>query len=542
MRSKRTRLTRRSLIVGVLTAIVFLALSQATLATATTAFTLKLVDKGGTTQTLGTWTYDAVQQSFFNGAAEAPFVQTFSPYLRYSGRDSGFVRLAVVTKGITIADLVDYAEDQTGIPLGDATAMGTQATDDFASSRTVGSMSGRYYYPSYIIDGTWNDATRSLVAPVLGITSYGIRDNQTTDRGWGIPALVTLNGGSIYPDPTDNATLDGGFALLTAAADSAKSLNLLQGQTPGTPEANLGSMSASLVDAVTFTPVYETITANVTDGGTATVTTDDGYLKATATEPVSFTVSDVTPGYHVDTVAVTDASSGPVTVNDVSGTYSFTMPATDATITVTLAEDLVVGIAATHPASGARWRTGTTQLVRFTVQGPFSGGEFGVLLIQGGATTMVGTLATVPGQRTYAYGWLVAGDPGAAEMQIGWRPTAGSGVWTVMSTSTRLTILRELSVTVTSPGADSIWSRGSVQKVKWALQDPYRNGRFTLILRDAKGRAEATRTVDVKRGATTYSAGLRVGKSLRRGTSTVMVRWSAGSRSTSGRSPEFRVK
>ncbi len=65
-------------------------------------------------------------------------------------------------------------------------------------------------------------------------------------------------------------------------------------------------MSYYNVDTVTFTPVYLDITANVTssDGfGTASVTTDDTYLKAAATEPVSFSVTNITAGYEITTSA-----------------------------------------------------------------------------------------------------------------------------------------------------------------------------------------------------------------------------------------------
>lgn len=119
-------------------------------------------------------------------------------------------------------------------------------------------------------------------------------------------------------------------------------------------DLNLGGNSPKYVDSLTFTPAYKTIIANVV-GAAATVVTDDGYLKATAGEAVSFTIGNVGPGFEVGAVTVWDTDGQAVAVGESSGTYSFTMPASNATINVTLsgAVDIATASIAKVPATGS---------------------------------------------------------------------------------------------------------------------------------------------------------------------------------------------
>jgi hypothetical protein len=317
---------------------------------AVTSFALKFTDKAGTVQTLGTWSYDRAALTFRDaGGTEAPFVKTFDPYLRFSGCDSFCARLAVVKKGILLDDLASYAASSTGIPVtGTATATGWGNL----ASPTISNLDTRYYYPSYAmlgsfpsnppVAGEFDESTRVQVPAVLSILAYGNRNLAGTgNAGWASnPYLTRLNGGVEVAVPTNTASLDNAFNVLALAADDDRSLRTYMGQAANDAyTANLGRYSGYNTTSVKLSPVYLGITADVTSPGglgAAAVTIDDGYLKAAATESVSFTVTGVTAGYQISGVSVTDAVSADVPATETGGTYTFTMPSTAATIHVVL--------------------------------------------------------------------------------------------------------------------------------------------------------------------------------------------------------------
>ena len=333
--------------VVVLTAAVFalLALSQVAFATASTSFTVNEVNKAGQTVQIGTWSYDAPNQMFTG----APFVQALTStgsqgealgYVTFSGQDSNYAttKLAVATKGFYIDDLAAWVAAQNGIPLGGATQFNvicqvTAPSFYWSTPMTLSGVdSGRYWYPSYTY--TYADssgtpsATRDADTPVarkalLAIVAYNTRRSDSI----------------VSPAPTSYASLMTALGNLTGSADDSNSLTFFMGQLPNNyTETNLGSLAAHYVNALTFMPDYLSITPVVTGGGgTATVTTDDGYLKAAAGEQVAFTVGDVKSGYEVDSVTVTDANDKSVNVSPPSSaSYTFTMPSSNATIYVKL--------------------------------------------------------------------------------------------------------------------------------------------------------------------------------------------------------------
>ncbi len=327
------------------------------------SFTLNFTGKDGVVQTLGTWTYDPRAMTFKDaGGVEATFVKSFAgdSAVRYSGTDAGnFPRMAVMTKGILLSDLVVYADNATGIALSDDASV-KYAQGASGQTYALGQLGSRYYYPSFVTGSTFDDATKVAVPTAFAIQSYNIRNEGASGQGWASdPYLTRLNGGTVVPTATDSASLDHGFSILTQAADDDRSLRALVGQKSSSPaETNLGSMSWYSVDNVTLTPAYLDITATVTspdDGGTATVTIDDGFMKASEGEPVSFTVSGITAGYELAGVTLTDAAGGAVTVSNAGGTYSFTMPGSAVTIAVALSQVGIPGaptIANVVPGTG----------------------------------------------------------------------------------------------------------------------------------------------------------------------------------------------
>ncbi len=316
-------------------------------AAAVTNFTLYITDKAGGDRQVGTWSYDSENKTFRDAdGIEAPFVKTFSgaDTLYYSGKDNYIApRMAVCTKGILISDLKTYVSNATGIALND-NATARWGMDNLSSSYPYSSLINRYYYPSYIIrDKTFDDNGKVEVPAVLAICSYNQRNLAgSANQGWGSANKLTeLNGGVEVPVATDEASLAHAFNILTLGADDDRSLRVLLGQNAATPEdLNLGRMSLYNAACAGFTPEYLDIVTSVTnnDGSqaTASVTMEDGYAKATAGELVSFTVSDVTPGYGVDAVSVSYGEAGTVDVSETSGVYTFTMPDAAVTINVSL--------------------------------------------------------------------------------------------------------------------------------------------------------------------------------------------------------------
>jgi uncharacterized repeat protein (TIGR02543 family) len=319
---------------------------------AKTSFTLNITNKGGAIQQVGTWTYDSTNHTFKDGSEnEAPFVKSFTgaDVLHYSGQDMYIApRMAVCTKGILLSDLMTYASTTTGISLDDNTnVFWGVGTGGFTYPYSF--LANRYYYPSYIMyHNTGNsaqefgDTGKTEVPLAFAILSYNQR-NTNQDKGWTDPGNVAALGETV-PIVTDESSLNYAFSVLTSHVRDATSLRVLMGQRPNVPpegyDLNLGRWSYYNLDTVTLTPQYLNISSHIMPPGgslaTAVITTDDGYMKAAAGEAVSFTVSDITPGYGVDAVSIVDSNSNAVEVSESGGVYSFTMPNTAVTIHVAL--------------------------------------------------------------------------------------------------------------------------------------------------------------------------------------------------------------
>ena len=116
--------------------------------------------------------------------------------------------------------------------------------------------------------------------------------------------------------------------------------------------------------------------------------------------------------------------------------------------------------------------------MRFAVQYPLASGEFGIMLVQGGQSTLLGTMAVNAGQSSYTYPWTVAGAPGTGYVIRGRLAAHGrqrrlDGDW---RTAAPFTILKAQAITVTAPGAAAVWPRKSTQTVRWTLEQALGSG------------------------------------------------------------------
>jgi hypothetical protein len=451
MRGTTTRLTGRAALLVLTAALVLLAFSQAAPA-ATTAFTVKEVDKAGNEIQIGTWPYDAASQTFTG----APFVSTLSMtdvygttlgYLPLSGQDAftANTKFAVVKKGIYLDDLAAWVAAQNDVPLGADTALNVVSTDsdpefywNLTNCVTSGgsqypmtlgwvddaSGAGRYWYPSYNFSSTpstatFDTATRVPVSKaLLGIVSASVRRDGWDNSGNVLPGLPKKN-------PTTYADVIQDLNVVAANATDDGSLCFFMGQRTGNyTELNLGMVQAKWIQSLTFTPAYLDILTSVT-GGAATVTTDDGYLEATAGEPVSFTVTGVESGKVVDAVTVTDADGESVTVTDAGGTYSFPMPALSATIAVSLREGTTASLQLRAGWNLVAGGPGTTfPATLFAWSGSSFASTTSPVAWQGywckSATAQTVTMNAVRGPHTItlAGGWDLIGNPMAASAAL----------------------------------------------------------------------------------------------------------------------------
>lgn len=260
-------------------------------------------------------------------------------------------RLAVVTKGILLEDLIDYASELAGgIDLRGDTHIkyGAESYKGSTAGQVVYMIDkpykgwydqARYYYPDY-----WDDANADTNQKIYS------GDNFLSDyTGQYMPYSIAVVGFTAQKSDWTS----GGWTSLSdeiAAADSQKALRNFLGQLPniGAAESdniNLGNLSTQNIQDILFEPVYYNIA--ITDGtnsgeaGTdlttaanhATVTMSDYWLKGANGESISFTVTP-DDGYQTTAVSAEIVGGSALEVTEDNGTYSFSMPADDVTISV----------------------------------------------------------------------------------------------------------------------------------------------------------------------------------------------------------------
>ena len=443
----------------------------------------------------------------YNGAVRKSYtvtqLQALTKWAGYAGFWKGGATGPDAVTGVTVKDVV---QDALGTPLTASENVQVNASDGFTKTFSYDRLTNFTGFSIYSVASGQPVAVSSLTGPLAAVLVYD------DPAGTVMPAAA----GPLRFAVGDAAAGNADNVVMFPANESVQMVAVLDVQP--IPAAGVAVAPTSL-----------TLDAGDTSRLTATVVPSDAADQNVTWSSTNDTVASVDAAG-----LVTAKAPGTVIVEAKTTDGSFT---SDCAVTVTAPD---AGIRTTLPARGAQWRAGTTQAVRFSVQGSLASGEFGIILVQSGRSTVLGTLSG-GSQSSYAYRWSVAGTRGAAAIQVGWRPIAGSGAWAVTSHSVSFTILKKLAISVTAPGADAFWRRGSKQSVKWALQKPLAGGRFTVSLRDAAGRVRLTKTVGAKNSASAYSTGLRIGSAIKTGAYTIRVQWSKGDRSLSATSPKFRV-
>ena len=311
-------------------------------AAASNTVAIQVVDKSGTAQTLETWSYNDVSQTYTADGVELPIVNSFtdtSQYplggLAYTGINSDSTDprcLAVCTKGILMEDAISrtqtLADSTAGFDNIDLRGNTSIAfwSGTFAAKATYADYWGlsRYYYPDW-----------------YGDTSYSAI---TTGTAVSVPSVLQITGN--YYANKDNGYQGTTLPTLLSSVSTTDALRDFAGQQSGgsSTDRNLGKMSAKPIDKIVFSPEYNTI--SVTGGtstgavgtdlkyatGEAQFATADNYFTAAKGEAVTLTVTPQS-GYQIKSVTVTDGSSNKVAVTaGANNKYSFTMPASAVTV------------------------------------------------------------------------------------------------------------------------------------------------------------------------------------------------------------------
>ena len=231
------------------------------------------------------------------------------------------------------------------------------------------------------------------------------------------------------------------------------------------------------------------------------------------------------PGTHTFTLTVADLAGNETTLSRVFTNLSETL-----------------GVAA--PFARASWQNGTTQMVRFSIDDPLAGGQFGIWLVDAaGNATQLKTLTPVDGQRLYTVSVPVDATPGSGyHVRVAWRTDAAASTWPLVATSGAFAVTPAQAISVSDPGAATIWQRLTSHTVRWSLASPVTGGQFEVWLIDHDHTWQPAGIVAARRGVTSYSARLRV--TVAAGVGRVAVRWRRSPRAAwgmSGMSPSFNV-
>lgn len=280
---------------------------------------------------------------------ELSIVKDFTDYagfgnygsLVYSGWRRTWPILACCKRGILLEDLIDYVETQsgyddlrgdTGIQMFDPTGWklpnSTDPVKDGKYSEFFWGNATRYYYPDFYAN-----------TGIGGNDSQFIEDNRIE-----VPAVLSMVG---YYYNTSGTTLE----TIQSQADTMMSLRLFFGTDPANlHDGSAGNGSGKNMKDIYFYPVYNAINVtggtasgtegedgyNVTANNTSIITGDD-WFKAAEGEEVTLTVTPAS-NYAVNSVTVTDADSGNVTVTRASNEFSFIMPDSAVTVAVTTSD------------------------------------------------------------------------------------------------------------------------------------------------------------------------------------------------------------
>ena len=203
----------------------------------------------------------------------------------------------------------------------------------------------------------WNfDAVTTVGHPKLGI---GIEDETPVEIPYNITPSPTSNGSFTITVPGTDGTTATPNATVTITAVPGSNYQVdtvtvtpTTGSPPtvnGTGNTRTFTMPASDVTvSVTFEKTSYTVTLSPSNGQPTGGRFAVDKTTATMDDTVTITLSNITTGYRVNTVKVTNTTtSADVPVSGTGTTYTFTMPASNVTVAMTF-----TNVYATNPALG----------------------------------------------------------------------------------------------------------------------------------------------------------------------------------------------
>ena len=173
-----------------------------------------------------------------------------------------------------------------------------------------------------------------------------------------------------------------------------------------------------------------------------------------------------------------------------SGTYTFTNVTTSHTIAATFTANVASAITVTAPTAGGTYNQGAVLPVAWSADQPVAAGEFGIWAVSSVGGWYGGSTVAASGATNYT-GSATLNVPAGAGYQIAvtYRPTAGSGAWTIYSFSGAFTVAGPslTSIAITAPAAGGTYPQGSSLPVAWTPNSATASGEFALWVVSSTG-------------------------------------------------------
>jgi len=147
-----------------------------------------------------------------------------------------------------------------------------------------------------------------------------------------------------------------------------------------------------------------------------------------------------------------------------------------------------LGIGVTAPTGSASYAQGGSLTVSWTTSSAVSSGEFGVWARSPAGGWYIGQLVAAGGGTSFgATLTLDVPTGGGYEAIVAWRPTFGSGAWTVFGTSPGSFTVTGMSIAVTAPTGSASYTQGGSLTVSWTTSSAAATGEFGVWARSPAG-------------------------------------------------------
>jgi FtsP/CotA-like multicopper oxidase with cupredoxin domain len=222
--------------------------------------------------------------------------------------------------------------------------------------------------------------------------------------------------------------------------------------------------------SVTFTQSAATITSSAGTGGSispnGTQTVAIGFNQTYTITP--------NPGYHVLDVLVDGGSVGTVT------SYAFTNVTANHTISATFAGNVPASISVTAPTGGGSYVQSSSLPVSWTTNTPVGSGEFAVWA-DSGSGFYIGKFVPTNGTASYSTNLPLNVPTGTTySILVGYRPTVGSGAWTVFAQSSGTFTVSAPPLAIIMPTITGTYVQNSSLLVAWTTNTPVGSGEFAV--------------------------------------------------------------